>query len=109
MRTAGARVENAYGLEKARAGVTTLLGRRYVKHTGRKERKTEKIQKGKDKKRNEGKFHRKRGKQRKIKEVGSQRKMQWLQCSVQAAMRANASTAAARRGGRTGWGLTCGG
>ena len=35
--------------------------------------------------------------------------MQWLQCSVQAAMRANASTAAARRGGRTGWGLTCGG
>ena len=42
MRTAGARVENAYGLERARAGVTTLPRRRYVKHTGRKERKTEK-------------------------------------------------------------------
>ena len=25
MRTAGARVENAYGLERARAGVTTLV------------------------------------------------------------------------------------
>ena len=42
MRTAGAKVKNVYGLERARAGVTTLPGRRYVKHTGRKERKTEK-------------------------------------------------------------------
>ena len=42
VRTAGAKVENVYGLERARAGVTTPPGRRYVKHTGRKERKTEK-------------------------------------------------------------------